>query len=75
MPARSETPAAIFAGNVKRLREAKGLTQEKAAWSVGMHHSAWGRIESGKRVPTLATVFKIATALEIPPTKLFEGID
>lgn len=75
MPARSNTPAATFAANVERIRKAKGLTQEQAAWAAGMHHTAWGRIEAGERKPTLATVFKLAAGLEIPPAKLFEGID
>lgn len=73
--ARSKTPASIFAANVERLRKAKGLTQEQAAWSVGMHPSAWGRIEAGERKPTLATVFKLARGLEVPPASLFDGID
>jgi transcriptional regulator with XRE-family HTH domain len=75
VPARSDKPAATFAANVKRLREKRGLTMEEAAWSVGMHHTAWGRIESGERKPTLETVFKLARALEAPPAELFAGID
>lgn len=47
---------------------------EQAAWAVGMHHTAWGRIESGERKPTLETVFKLAQALEVPPAELFAGI-
>ena len=75
MPAKANSPAATFATNVKRLREKRGLTMEEAAWSVGMHHTAWGRIESGERKPTLETVFKLARALEVPPAELFAGID
>ena len=71
----ANSPSARFAANVKRLREKRGLTMEEAAWSVGMHHTAWGRIESGERKPTLATVFKLAHALEVPPAELFAGID
>ena len=74
MSARSDTPAAIFAGNVERLRKAKGLTQEQAAWAAGMHHTAWGRIEAGERKPTLATIFKLAAALDVRPAELFSGI-
>jgi transcriptional regulator with XRE-family HTH domain len=73
--ARANSPAATFAANVKRLREKRGLTMEEAAWSVGMHHTAWGRIESGERRPTLPTIFKLARALEVPPAELFAGID
>jgi transcriptional regulator with XRE-family HTH domain len=48
---------------------------EEAAWSVDMHHTAWGRIEAGERKPTLETVFKLARALEVPPAELFTGIE
>jgi transcriptional regulator with XRE-family HTH domain len=74
VPRRSNSPAATFAANVARLRTAKGLTMEEAAWSVGMHPSAWGRIESGERKPTLETVFKLARGLGVPPKELFAGI-
>jgi len=73
--ARADKPAAVFAANVVRLRQAKGLTIEQAAWAVGMHHTAWGRIESGQRKPTLETVFKVARGLDVPPAELFAGID
>lgn len=74
MSARPAKSAAVFAANVARIRKSKGLTMEQAAWSVGMHHTAWGRIESGERKPTLATVFKLAQALEVPPADLFAEI-
>jgi transcriptional regulator with XRE-family HTH domain len=73
VPARSNN-AAVFAANIKRLREQRGLTMEQAAWSVSLHHSAWGRLESGERKPTLETIFKLARALEVPPAELFDGI-
>lgn len=74
MPPRSKSPVAIFAANVTRIREAKELTREQAAWAAGMHHTAWGRIESGERKPNIETIFKIARALEVPPADLFDGI-
>lgn len=75
MPARPDTPAAAFAANVERLREARGLTQEQLGWACGMHQTAIGRIESGERKPTLETIFKLARGLEVPPSELFAGID
>jgi DNA-binding XRE family transcriptional regulator len=75
VPASGPRAAAVFAANVKRLREKRRLTMEQAAGSVGMHHTAWGRIESGERKPTLETVFKLAQALDVPPAELFARID
>lgn len=74
--ARPATPHAQFAANVARLREERGLTQEQLGWaSGGMHQTVVGRIESGERKPNLGTIFKLARGLEVPPAKLFEGID
>lgn len=75
MPAVTRSPAVQFATNVERLREARGLTQEQLGWAAGIHQTAIARIESGERKPTLNTIFKLAAGLEVPPAKLFAGID
>jgi transcriptional regulator with XRE-family HTH domain len=74
LPASPDKPAAVFAANVRRLREAKGLTMEQAGWAAGIDPTAWGRIESGQRRPNFATILKLAAALEVPPADLFAGI-
>jgi transcriptional regulator with XRE-family HTH domain len=75
MAAKPQTPRAIFAANVARIREQRGMTQEQLGWDAGLHQTAIARIESGEREPRLATVFRVAAALEVPPAALFEGID
>jgi transcriptional regulator with XRE-family HTH domain len=75
MPARSEEPRAMFAANVGRIRERRGLTQEQLGWAAGLHQTAVARIESGERRPTLDTIFKLARGLEVPPADLFAEIN
>lgn len=75
MPASPASPRAIFASNVAHIRERKGLTQEQLGWNAGIHQTAVARVESGDRMPTLATILKIAEGLEVPPADLFAGID
>jgi transcriptional regulator with XRE-family HTH domain len=75
MAAPPDSSRAIFAANVARIRERKGLTQEQLGWNAGLHQTAVARIESGDRMPTLPTIFKIAEGLEVPPADLFAGID
>lgn len=75
MPDIAKGPAAKFAANVERLREERGLTQEQLGWAAGIHQTAIARIESGERRPTLGTVFKLAAGLEVPPARLFDGIE
>ena len=50
---------------IRRLREAKGLTQDQLAMAVGMMRSNISRIEAAKHRPTLETMEKIAQALKI----------
>jgi transcriptional regulator with XRE-family HTH domain len=73
--AKAETPRTIFAANVARIRERRGLTQEQLGWAAGIHQTAIARIEKGERKPTLDTIFKLAAGLEVPPAELFAGIN
>ena len=50
---------------IRRLREAKGLTQDRLATAVGMIRNNISRIEAAKHRPTLETMEKIAQALKI----------
>jgi transcriptional regulator with XRE-family HTH domain len=75
MPTDSPSPRAMFAANVARIRERRGLTQEQLGWAAGLHQTAVARIESGERKPNLNTILKLAAGLEVPPSDLFDGID
>ena len=50
---------------IRKLREAKGLTQDQLATAVGMMRSNISRIEAAKHRPTLETLEKIAKALRV----------
>jgi DNA-binding XRE family transcriptional regulator len=50
---------------IRKLREAKGVTQEELADTVGMMRSNISRIEAAKHRPTLETMERIAKALEV----------
>lgn len=50
---------------IRKLREAKGLTQDQVATAVEMMRSNISRIEAAKHRPTLETLEKIAKALRI----------
>ena len=74
MPDTSDTPRATFAANVVRLREDRGLTQEKLGWAAGLHQTEVARIEKGTRNPGFDTIIKVARGLGVPPAELFTGI-
>lgn len=63
-----------FGLKVQYYRKLKGLTQEAFADKIGKSWSYIAKIESPTRVfgVSMETLFKIAEALEVPTSKLFE---
>ena len=62
-----------FAGNVRRLRAKKKLSQKALADKVGISVSYVSMLERGQRSPPLETVEKMAKALGVPPASLLAG--
>jgi transcriptional regulator with XRE-family HTH domain len=62
----------ILAGNVRRLREAKGLWQGALAADAGIYQELISRIENGAANPELDTLGKIASALGVHPRELLD---
>ncbi|URZ05870.1 helix-turn-helix domain-containing protein [Clostridium felsineum] len=58
----------------KELREAKGLTIEKAAQLIGVYPQAIYRYETKKRVPTKKVLKKMYSVYECTDTQLGEAI-
>ena len=56
--------------NVKRLREARGISQEDLADRAGVHRTYVSGVERGVRNPTITVLEKIARALREPLTEL-----
>ena len=56
--------------NVRRLREAKGWSQEAFADEAGIHRTYVSDIERGARNPTITVVEKLATALKVTASEL-----
>jgi transcriptional regulator with XRE-family HTH domain len=60
-----------FRANIKGRREQLGLTQTTAARRAGLSQAYWSQLESGTRVPSMATLGPIADALVTTPEFLF----
>ena len=58
--------------NVRRLREARGWSQEAFADEVGIHRTYVSDIERGVRNPTIMIVEKLALPLEVSPGSLLD---
>jgi len=53
----------VFAENIRRLRLARGLSQEALADLAGLHRTYVGAVERGERNITLINANRIAEAL------------
>ncbi len=54
-----------IAANLRRLRAAKGLTQERVADSAGISKAAYRNLEGQKSLPRVDTLHQLAEALEV----------
>ena len=54
-----------LATNVRRLREARGLSQQRIADLSGIPRPTWASLETGSANPTLAVLAKAANALNV----------
>ena len=61
---------AIVGTNLKRLRKAQGHSLERLAELSGVSRAMLGQIETGKSVPTVSLLWKVADALGVPVTEL-----
>ncbi len=60
---------------IRALREAKGLSQERLADLAGLHRNFIGLIERGQRNPTFLTLIAISNKLGLPLSTLVEGAE
>ena len=63
-----------LAWNTLTLRQARGLTIERAAWDAGLAPRHWSALETGKGNPTLTTIVKVAVALGADIRDLFAPV-
>ena len=56
--------------NAARLRKAAGLTQEQLAERCGLSQQYLSKLESGKRNPTVVTLYEIAQGLGVSHMEL-----
>lgn len=61
-----------FGKRLRELRGNKGLSQEKLSKQAGFDRTYVGKIERGEKNPTLKTIDKLASSLEIQIKEFFE---
>ena len=64
-----------FGKRLRKLREAKGVSQEALAHDAGLDRTYVSSIERGKRNVSLENIARLSRALGIPMSELFKGIE
>jgi transcriptional regulator with XRE-family HTH domain len=60
----------VFATNLRRLRHAKGLSQDDLAYEAEVSRSYLSQLEKGAFYASLKIVGKLAVVLEVDPAEL-----
>lgn len=63
-------PRAAFGMTVRRLRQAKGLSQERLAEACGLDRTYVSGVERGTRNISLVNICRLAGALDCQPQEL-----
>lgn len=64
-----------FAQNLRKIRLARGLSQESLAAACHLHLSEISLLERAGREPLLSTIARLARGLEVHPGELLDGIN
>ena len=64
----------LFAANVRRIRLAKNLTQEKLAEAADLHTNYISSVERGERNISICNIERIARALNVPMPELLTAL-
>ena len=65
-----QTIQQVFGIVLRSLRERKGWSQEELAFECELDRTFISMLERGVRQPTLTSIFVIAEALEVKPSRL-----
>ncbi len=60
---------------LRRLRQYRGLTQEKLGFESGYHRTYISILERGQKSPSLQTIFNLSKALKVEPAELIKHVE
>ncbi|HET7921303.1 MAG TPA: helix-turn-helix transcriptional regulator [Gammaproteobacteria bacterium] len=68
----SQALRALFAANLRNLRQTRGISQERLAELAGLHRTYVSSVERGARNISIDNIARLARALDVSPDKLLE---
>lgn len=60
---------------LQEYRTKKRMSQELLSGLAGLDRTHYSKIERGLRSPTIDTLFRIASALDVPPNEIIKTIE
>ena len=60
---------------LREAREKAGLTQEQLAFQAGVDRTYVSQLENDKKSPTVATLFRLCSAMKVSPSKLLARLE
>ncbi|HET8639393.1 MAG TPA: helix-turn-helix transcriptional regulator [Solirubrobacterales bacterium] len=67
-------PRQRFAVNLRKARQRREISQEELGFRCELHRTEISLLERAGREPRLGTIIKLASALEVTPEELCDGI-
>ena len=62
----------VFAGNLRRLRHAKGMSQDDLAYEAEISRSYLSKLEKGEFYASLKIIGRLADTLKVDPAEFLE---
>lgn len=62
----------LVGANVRRIRQRRGVSQEKLGFDAGIDRTYVSGVERGRRNPTVVVLGRIARALAVSPAELLK---
>ena len=66
--------AELFGATVRRIREQRGLSQDRLCDAAGLSQRYLSALERGENSPTLTVILQLCDALAVPPSELLDDL-
>ncbi|HEX7154393.1 MAG TPA: helix-turn-helix transcriptional regulator [Thermoanaerobaculia bacterium] len=66
--------AELFGATVRRIREERGLSQDRLCEAAGLSQRYLSALERGENSPTLTVILQLCDALGVSPAELLEEV-
>lgn len=67
--------ATAFGQVLRQLRKNAGLTQEQLGFESGLERNYISMLERGERQPTMNSLFKLASPLQVSPSSIVAQVE